>query len=747
MTVRAFDNWVSYLDNAGHLLHGKIRFCKKGTTDNVVIYNSDGDVALRNPEFTDMLGRTEYQVFVDSETDVTAYFWKYVGNGDMMGTDPDDYDPSRWEYQYSSDNLDPAKAIVLEADTAHGVATMSDLRATDPDNVPVVNGAKLLWLYGYYNAGDTSPVLYVWDGASSVNDDGGAVVQPTSIPGNGRWILASRELHFDVRHFGIFPTDDIYSTDYSYTSQLSNCADYLNREGLDAWFPAINDNLTYYLFDGSNTFAIGADIYISDAVRMHCKSGTSGTVIQCHEIHKAAPSLFVSSSQTGTATITADWINISWVGGQVAGNARVGWVIDTADYARTITGKRVVFKANGNYSLQLDNCVVESNHVISDHITMSNMAIHTDWFLPDYNWSNLSLYNCTVALEDCSSADLYVQLKNKMGQSDYGSLAEATVANATFLDGAIIEDAVLSACTFGGSAELRNVSGDVTFQAASSINAVDCWITNNASAVLDSLIINRGSIAGSAVQVLSVLRLVNVAITAPISVTGGNLFLTDCEIYAAMAHVMNNDVKEEIKGCTFNAQLTVSGGAADTAVHAAWVGNYGTVADPVTFDRTNLKAVDAEHSYVYRDNSGTFDVTTYETFTIHPTGYGYVPGTPGTLNVPSGRDTGGVYGWTETDDPSKYICRVRLFTVGTVGVRKRFEALPQSPVNKYSGSDLHLTGGIVYGSTMDHVNETNLVSTLLFDSGFTWKVRNLSFAGYAYPVDGMQFTAYFREVQ
>ena len=81
--MRAFDNWNSYLDNDGHLLHGKIRFCRKGTTDNVTIYNRDG-IAVRNPEFTDMLGRTEYQVFIDEETDVTAYFYKYVGSGEMI---------------------------------------------------------------------------------------------------------------------------------------------------------------------------------------------------------------------------------------------------------------------------------------------------------------------------------------------------------------------------------------------------------------------------------------------------------------------------------------------------------------------------------------------------------------------------------------------------------------------------------------------------------------------------------------
>ena len=126
---RAWDNWNSYLDNDGNLLHGKIRFCRKGTTDDIVIYNSDG-IAIRNPEFTDMLGRTEYQVFVENADNVTAYFYRYIGAGDMT-TDPEDYDPSRWAYQYSSDNIDPVKTVDLTSDTANGVGTISDLRDID----------------------------------------------------------------------------------------------------------------------------------------------------------------------------------------------------------------------------------------------------------------------------------------------------------------------------------------------------------------------------------------------------------------------------------------------------------------------------------------------------------------------------------------------------------------------------------------------------------------------------------------
>lgn len=606
MAVRAFDNWNSYLDNEGKLLHGKIRFCKKGTTDNVTIYNSDGTVALRNPEFTDMLGRTEYQVFVDSEADVTAYFYKYVGNGDMMGTEFDDYDPARWEYQYSSDNLDPAKVVTLEADTAHGVATMADMREKDPDDVPAVNDTKFLWLYGYYSAGDKSPVLYVWDSASLSNDDGGAVICPSSVSGPGRWILASKNYIFDVRHFGIFGQADKYSTDYSYTSQLSNCADYLAKEGMNAWFPEIYNSLAYYLFDGTNTFSIPGDIYISDGVRFMCKTGTSGTAIQCANIHKAAPYLFDSSVQTGSATLTADNINISWVGGQVTGNARVSWTIDTSDFARVITGKRVIFETNGHAGLQLDNCQVESHKAITGDIVMQNMPVKTEWFADNYSWSDLSLYNCTVKLQDCKDADTYITLKNKLGQADYGDLGEQTVHQASLLNGAVAEN-FGGTVTLQGSAELHNASATVTISGQTpALNLIDCWLTVLGSPTVDSIQLRRGSIAGTGIlSVLTSALFKDVRVAMETSLLGASLVMEGSSLDAPMAH-LGSPVEETVRNCTLNSSITISGGSADALVNAVWVDNFGTASNPIVLDRTNLDSDDSHHTYVYAGNTGTF---------------------------------------------------------------------------------------------------------------------------------------------
>lgn len=622
--MRAFDNWNSYLNNDGNLLHGKIRFCRKGTTDNIVIYDRDNH-PVRNPEFTDLLGRTEYQVFVDNADNVTAYFYQYIGTGDMMGWPEEDYDPSRWSYQYSSDNLDPVNTVDLEASTADGVATIADLRSKVPSEVPTVNGARMIWVYGYYEAGDTSPVLYVWDSSSLKNDDGGSVIMADTVSGHGRWILASRDYIFDVRHFGVFGQPSKYSTDFSYTSQISNCATYLTNEGLHAWFPDISGGMAYYLFDGSNTFSITGDIYCSDAVRFLCKTGTTGTVIQCNQLHKAAPYLFESDVQSGYATLTADYINISWVGGNCTGNARVGWVIDSDSFARTITGKEVHFETNGNYSLTLDNCQITSNKKITGGITIQNSILKTEYFADDYDWSNLRSYYNTILLQNCKDANTYITLKNKQHDPNYGDLGEQTI-NANILAGGILENCAGSVTAIShGNFEMHNVSLTMSgFSAEDSLNCVDSWLTFSSNTVLASLQLRRGSISGNSVQLLRE-SMINLAdVNSTITSLGTVLTVSDSKVNAAITasdiNILNNQVYAEIDqtdasgvvhvycvGNTFhnNARHYVHANTANSIVSGEWRNN-GSSYDTmhwIRLNRTNLVADDYKHPYKYVGNA------------------------------------------------------------------------------------------------------------------------------------------------
>lgn len=711
--MRAFDNWNSYLNNDRNLLHGKVRFCRKGTTDNIVIYNRDG-IAIRNPEFTDLLGRTEYQVFVENADNVTAYFYEYVGTGDMMGWPEEDYDPSRWAYQYSSDNMDPVQAVDIEATSAEGVATMADLRARDPEDVPELGGVKMLWLYGYYNSGDTSPVLYVWDDTTVKSDNGGSVIMPNNVSGPGRWILASREYIFDVRHFGIFPVDNKYSVDFSYTSQLANCAAYLVNEGLNAWFPDFPNGIGYYLLDGTNTFAIEGDIYCSDAVRFMCKTGTSGTAIQCHELHKAAPYLFDSTVQTGSATLTCDYINISWLGGNCQGNARVGWVIDAPSYPRVITGKEVHFVTNGNGALQLDNCVITSNKKITGAITISNSVLRTDFFADNYDWADLTSINNTILLENCKDATTYVTLKNKQYEADYGDINEGTITGMTLLSGAIVENASFSNVTLRGNCELHNVSGTVSVSGSDLVlNAVDCWLTFSNSFVCTTLALRRGSIGGTGIQVLTSLHVENADIYAPLTTLGALAYISGCNVNATVIATnitlkdnvisstvsqrdVNGVVNVDCDGNTFNVggYHNISATTANAVVNGHWVGNIGLGSTmPILLDRTNLNDSEAAHNYVYEGNTGKF-LGKKEARGSYPFQNPTLDLTKFSIDLSTGYISfQGDMGADGHTDISKYCLEFEMFTVGTSDIgtlffrwvpRPYYDGTPQRPPVKGS---------------------------------------------------------------
>ena len=661
--MRAFDNWNSYLDNDGNLLHGKIRFCRQGTTENIIIYNSD-EIAIRNPEFTDMLGRTEYQVFVADSENVTAYYYKYIGTGDMMSWPTEDYDPARWSLQYTSDNIDPVNILNITSDTANGVSTMTDLRAKDPAEVPEINGKKLLWLYGYYKAGDTSPVLYVWNSTSQDSDDGGATIQANDVPGQGRWKLATRELHFDVRHFGIFPTDDINSTDYQYTSQLANCAAYLDKEGLDAWFPALNNSLSYYLYNGTNTFAIKGDIYVSDAVRMHAKTGTNGTVITCAKIHKSTKFLFDSSVQTGKITLNADWIRCSWIGGQCIPNARVGWVIDHNEFPVGITGKEVVFEANGPSQLYLTNCKITSHKKITGTITIQNCELHTDWFDDNYDWARLTSIGNKILLENCANADLYILLKNKQAEVDYGDMGGATLTAANLGSNSTIQNAKGSV-TISGTATFRDCEFSLAYNgAADPMTFTDCKITFQ-SATVGLLIVNGGELAGTNLQCVgSRTEIHNCIINIPIDFRGGNVGVMDSVINRAMTHI-GSPVNEVFKNNVFNATLTISGGSADATVNGVWVDNYGAVANPITFDRTNLASSDLLHTYKYANNTGTFPSATSYKYQLYLTCSSTVGDLQFITGVPKGEPMPWMFIAYTAGETVTHFPNITLFRIGT----------------------------------------------------------------------------------
>ena len=246
--MRNFDNWTCYRDLKGNILRGCVQFNVKGGNTPAPIFDRNG-TAIANPQITDILGRTQHQVFVDE--DVTAYFYKYVGDGTIAEEEAqgiDTSDVSRWALQFTCDNV-LAFGASFDSLSAMEIGTMSDLRAIDPEGVPNVGGVKEIILGGYYDAGDCAQVRYIWDAESVEADDNGSVIKCNDLL-TGRWKLVRLDGFVDSRHFGVFPQ---YSqlADIDHTTRITQLINYCNAAGLNPLFSGSVSN-PYFIYNSLN---------------------------------------------------------------------------------------------------------------------------------------------------------------------------------------------------------------------------------------------------------------------------------------------------------------------------------------------------------------------------------------------------------------------------------------------------------------------------------------------------------------
>ena len=196
--MKNFDVWNRYLDNQNHPLHGCVQFMVRDGNTPAPIFDSD-ERPLQNPQITDNYGRTQHQVFINS--DVVAYFYKYIGNGNWQTqadpngppSDPviDTSDVTKWSLQFTVESWD-SSSIDLHSSSLFVVESMADLRALDLEEVPQLESEKkMILLLGYNQAGDKEPVCYIWNPESTDIDDGGSIIQGSEL--TGRWIRSSTD--------------------------------------------------------------------------------------------------------------------------------------------------------------------------------------------------------------------------------------------------------------------------------------------------------------------------------------------------------------------------------------------------------------------------------------------------------------------------------------------------------------------------------------------------------------------------
>ena len=464
VVFRNFDNRDRYYDRNGNPLCGCLQFVIKGGNTVAPIFDGN-QVPLANPQLTDKLGRTDHQVFVNS--DVIAYVYKYIGSGTLSDEEElgiDTSDIRKWELQYTIESVSLDTKDVDGA-SAMGVSDIDSLRGLDVSEVPVVDGSKTITLNGYYEAGDCEPVSYIWDSESTLNDDNGSVIAPDGVL-TGRWILVQPTEHCDSRHFGVFPQDSV-DADIDQSTRIGQLISYCNTKSIRPYF---NGSVSYPYFiytsvayNSRNTIDVSNDTKFVDKGSGNRFYGEWG----------GNPYFVNANTQVNSKTVRHSWHFRSY------GSDTVNYIVDSDWSPVLLNGITVEIEVSPAADSQLVDCDVVCNEKITHRIVMQNLTIKTDWFADDYDWADLSVYGCQILLQNCKDANTYVRLKNKQGEANYGDLGEQTVSDQTLAANCIAENGAFSNVTISGTAELHNISGTVLLMGSSRYCPVEAWFSND----------------------------------------------------------------------------------------------------------------------------------------------------------------------------------------------------------------------------------------------------------------------------
>ena len=787
--MRNFDNWLRYKDNNNKPLHGCVMFNVKDGNTVAPIYDSDG-TALDNPILTDEYGRTEHQVFID--TDVVAYFYKYIGDGTWTNQhDIDISDDTKWSLQYTSENINETQ-FELTSTAAMCVNTITELRALDVNLVPSVNGYKVVTLLGYNACGDKEPINYIWYSSSEDNDDNGAVIQSNGLL-TGRWKMVKPTEHCDSRHYGIFPRN---TTNFAGdTARLVQWIDYCNAVNVKPYFSAKGD-YKYYKYNNLSfttpVIDVAKNVTFIDI-------GTSN--IWTTEIN--GDPLFMNHA----TNLNAKFVKTSWGAYLFINPKHV--VVDNDDYFYNTTLSSCVVdldvntdkvcsftkctvnlnKALGSISTFTD-CIINSKNNISAGCYFVNCKLTEDMF---YGTPFIHVdANCIADFNDFEHKQLmWLRIKDQQQQVNYdweGLLtAQNPWENVVDSDRWLLNykttnaNATLKESTSPHTYYIENCAGALTLQG----KAANTYVFKNCEMTVT---IANDAVTGCSIRLqdstinvaqdrirLANLNGQNSNITGTGSFDTDNAFLYNTVVNADV-HCGYCDVKDcnigntiqiygvnqpdeitvytnpEATGTVYHVNRVISGNLVNNFIagnieigtinaqdpHATIVDlvrgltikdNVGLSVEPITVHRSLSSQYDEYNIYTYQGNTGTMAMVTNGIVgTIAAMGYTSGPGVLAEINA------GAPYYGATCINYDKYFCEVQLFTIGTVNVVTKIlvEAL-----NSTEGklNQMH-PGGIFTSSSVNTVttypapdNEVPSDISKSSTNQFSWYLRNFIVGG------------------
>lgn len=177
--MQIFDQKTTYFSADGvRLAAGSLLVYKYGTTDLADIFSDNlYTIPAANPFTVSSAGWTTPQIYAKESVTVHVR--------DFMGNDVKVYD----EFASVSGSGSSTGTYAV-------VDTIENLRALEP-----VDGA-LVAVKGYYSLGDCYVRDYIYVESSVLTDNGGTVIQSSTIP-TGRWLLQLNGEKVDARVFGV----------------------------------------------------------------------------------------------------------------------------------------------------------------------------------------------------------------------------------------------------------------------------------------------------------------------------------------------------------------------------------------------------------------------------------------------------------------------------------------------------------------------------------------------------------------
>lgn len=518
---------------------GRAKFYKAGTSTPETVY-SDIDLtastALGPVVYTDELGYLP-AIWLKTDRLYKVRVEQKVSN-----------DPEQWALLWEVDNvgyIDPHETEEF-GEAPIMVDSIVSLKGVDH-----AEHTRVL-VSGYYSAGDWGePSLFVYDTESTLAVDDGYVVKPNDVEAGakGRWLQVFSGDVLDVRKFGAIP-DLLENSDV--TAKVVNAVNYSQRNStrsrpITVGFVAPGK----YEFSGNFDFTIYDFVDLSDNSH-HPINWFIGNDV----VFKGSYSAFTLSKNTiclsrerlyeGTGcTLSVEGggaikVDPAWWGGAPC----------------TITDCIVECHSVTTNSKTFDNCTISSNGFLDGYVTLVGMNFDERWFVDSYTWSHLVLSNVYYDVNDCVSANSYIDIKNSQLDYNYGDLGEQTVTDKVLGSGSIAENAVFNNVTVKGNTELHNVSGTVVVNGNdANLVFVDCWITFSGAYTVNTVSWRRGHIGGGRMRSLGNSSFESVEFVSSFEAIGNSsLTLRNCKLTSgvdAMAGVL------DVYGCDLdNAKVT-----------------------------------------------------------------------------------------------------------------------------------------------------------------------------------------------